>query len=85
MFKYPIKLVFTSETKSLCLSAFFLYNFFLSALRFSTATGDPLLNKQLQDTSEDKYEPKFASGLIIVKESVSTAKECFSVLSMLTF
>lgn len=52
---------------------------------YSTETGDPLLNKKLQDTSEGKYEPKFASGLIIVKESVSTVKECFSVASTLPF
>lgn len=52
---------------------------------YSTATGDPLLNKKLQDTSEDKYELKFASALIIVKESVSTVKECFSFVSTLPF
>lgn len=52
---------------------------------YSTATGDTLLNKKLQDTSEDEYEPKFASGLIIVEESASTAKEGFSVVSTLPF
>lgn len=63
----------------------FLYNFFLPDLMYSTATGDPLLNKNLKDTSEDKYEPTIASGLIIVKESVPTAKECLSVVSTLPF
>lgn len=52
---------------------------------YSTVIGDPLLNKKLKDTSEGKYELKFASGLIIVKESAPTAKECFSVVSTLLF
>lgn len=40
---------------------------------------------KLQDLTEDKYELKFASGLIIDKESASTKKECFSVVSTLSF
>lgn len=40
---------------------------------------------KLQDLIEDKYELKFADGLIIDKENASTKKECFSVVSTLSF
>lgn len=67
------------------LISFFYITFCLSDLMYSTATGNPLLNKKLKDTSEDKYELTFASGSITVKESVPTAKECLSVVSTLPF